>query len=81
MGERVPGQALNLSRTGILIETSADLGIGDDLELEFSLEGEALLAHGRVVRCGEPRVFGVQFAALPEYASMRIERFVGSPEA
>jgi len=28
-----------------------------------------------------PRLFGVQFAALPEYAAVRIQRFVGSPEA
>jgi CheY-like chemotaxis protein len=81
LGERIPAQAVNLSRSGILIETSAELGVGDELELEFSLEGEALLTHGRVVRRGAPRTFGVQFAALPEYAAMRIERFVGSPEA
>lgn len=81
VGERVPAQAVNLSRTGILIETSADLGVGDELELEFSLEGEALLTHGRVVRASAPRLFGVQFAPLPEYAALRIERFVGSPEA
>jgi CheY-like chemotaxis protein len=81
VGERVPAQAVNLSRSGILIETSAELGVGDELELEFSLEGEALLAHGRVVRHGAPRFFGVQFAPLPDYAMVRIERFVGSPEA
>ena len=81
VGERVPAQALNLSRSGILIETSVELGVGDEVELEFSLEGEALLAHGRVVRHGAPHLFGVQFAALPEYAATRIERFVGSPEA
>jgi hypothetical protein len=34
-----------------------------------------------VVRHGAPRLFGVQFAPLPEYATVRIERFVGSPEA
>ncbi|SRR6266571_3582347 len=81
VGERVPAQAVNLSRSGILIETSADLGVGDELELEFSLEGEALLTHGRVVRHGAPRFFGVQFAPLPQYAAVKIERFVGSPEA
>ena len=81
VGERVPAQAVNLSRSGILIETSAELGVGDELELEFSLEGEALLTHGRVVRHGAPRFFGVQFAPLPDYAMVRIERFVGSPEA
>jgi CheY-like chemotaxis protein len=81
VGERVPGQAVNISRSGILIETSVELGVGDELELEFSLEGEALLTHGRVVRRGAPRFFGVQFASLPAYAAVRIERFVGSPEA
>jgi len=81
VGERVPAQAVNLSRSGILIETGVDLGVGDELELEFSLEGEDVLARGRVVRRGEPRLFGVQFAPLPEYAAVRIRRFVGSPEA
>ena len=81
VGERVPAHAVNLSRSGILIETSSDLGVGDELELEFTLDGEALLTHGRVVRAGAPRLFGVQFAPLPEYAALRIERFVGSPEA
>ena len=81
VGERVPAQAVNLSRSGILIETAVELGVGDELELEFSLEGEDVLARGRVVRHGAPRLFGVQFAALPEYAAVRIQRFVGSPEA
>jgi len=72
---------VNLSRSGILIETAVELGVGDELELEFSLEGEDVLARGRVVRRSEPRLFGVQFAPLPEYAAVRIRRFVGSPEA
>ena len=81
VGERLPAHAVNLSRSGILIETAVELGVGDELELEFSLEGEDVLARGRVVRRGEPRLFGVQFAPLPEYAAVRIRRFVGSPEA
>jgi CheY-like chemotaxis protein len=81
VGERLPAQAVNLSRSGILIETAAELGVGDELELEFSLEGEALLARGRVVRRGAPNLFGVQFAPLPDYAAVRIDRFVGSPAA
>ena len=81
VGERLPAQAVNLSRSGMLIETMFDLGVGDEVELEFSLEGEEVLARGRVVRRGEPRLFGVQFAPLPEYAAVRIERFVESPEA
>ena len=81
VGERLPAHAVNLSRSGILIETAVDLGVGDELELEFSLEGEGVLARGRVVRLGAPRLFGVQFAPLPEYAAVTIRRFVGSPEA
>ena len=81
VGERLPAQAVNLSRSGMLIETMFDLGVGDEVELEFSLEGEEVLARGRVVRRGEPRLFGVQFAALPDYAAAKIQRFVGSPEA
>lgn len=81
VAERFPAQALNLSRSGILIETSADLGIGDELELEFPLDGETVMGRGRVVRHGPPQRFGVQFAPLPEWAAQRIERFVGASEA
>jgi DNA-binding response OmpR family regulator len=81
VGERFPAQALNLSRSGILIETASALGVGDEVELEFELEGGAVAARGRVVRHGAPRLFGVQFAQLPPWAAERIERFVGSPAA
>jgi hypothetical protein len=81
VAERFPAQALNLSRSGILIETSAELGIGDELELEFPLDGETVMGRGRVVRHGAPHHFGVQFAPLPDWAAQRIERFVGAPQA
>jgi CheY-like chemotaxis protein len=81
VAERFPAQALNLSRSGILIETSTELGIGDELELEFPLDGETVAGRGRVVRHGAPHFFGVQFAPLPEWAAQRIERFVGAAEA
>jgi CheY-like chemotaxis protein len=78
IGERFPAQAMNLSRHGILIETTADLRVGDDLGMDFELEGVAVMAHGRVVRSGGQRLFGVQFASLPPGAAERIERFVGA---
>lgn len=81
VAERFPAQALNLSRSGILIETSAELGIGDELELEFPLDGETVMGRGRVVRRGAPHLFGVQFSPLPDWAAQRIERFVGASEA
>ena len=81
VAERFPAQALNLSRSGILIETSTDLGIGDELELEFPLDGETVMGRGRVVRRGDPHLFGVQFGPLPEWAAQSIERFVGASEA
>jgi CheY-like chemotaxis protein len=81
IGERFPAQAMNLSRSGILIETTADLRAGEELEIEFQLEGGSVVARGQVVRHGGPRLFGVQFAPLPEGAAERIERFVGSAVA
>jgi len=72
---------MNLSRNGILIETSAALRVGDELELEFRLEAHRVAARGRVVRHGGPRSFGVQFDPLAEGAAERIERFVGAAEA
>jgi len=81
VGERVPAQALNLSRSGILIETAAELRVGDELELEFQLAGDGVVARGRVVRQAGPRLFGVEFAPLVPGAAERIERFVGAAEA
>lgn len=81
VGGRFPAQAVNLSRSGILIETAADLRVGDELELEFRLDGDTILARGRVVRHGRPRLFGVQFAPLPTGSAERIERFVVAAEA
>src|SRR5437899_1867360 len=78
-GERFPAQALNLSRSGILIETTAELRVGDDLELE--LDGDRVVAGGRVVRQAGPRLFGVRFAPLVPGAAERIERFVDATEA
>src|SRR5262245_52141462 len=80
IGERFPAQAMNLSRHGILIETAALLRVGDELGMEFPLEGASVVAQGRVVRSGGPRLFGVQFAPLPPGAAERIERFVGAAE-
>lgn len=81
VAERFPAQALNLSRSGILIETSTELGIGDELELEFPIDGETVMGRGRVVRRGAANHFGVQFAPLPDWAAQRIEQFVGAPQA
>jgi CheY-like chemotaxis protein len=81
VAQRFPAQALNLSRSGILIETSAELGVGDELELEFPIDGETVMGRGRVVRHGPPHLFGVQFSPLPDWAAQRIERFVGASQA
>ncbi|PYQ11841.1 MAG: hypothetical protein DMF80_20750 [Acidobacteria bacterium] len=81
LGVRFPAQALNLSRSGILIETAAELRVGDELELEFQLAGDGVVARGRVVRQAGPRLFGVEFAPLVPGAAERIERFVGAAEA
>jgi len=81
VGERVPAHAVNLSRSGILIETTAELRVGDDLELELQLDGDRVVAGGRVVRQAGPRLFGVRFAPLVPGAAERIERFVDATEA
>jgi CheY-like chemotaxis protein len=55
------GTALNLSINGMLLECSEALGIGDDIDLQFTLPGfdKGVLARGRVVRVARPGRYGI----------------------
>jgi CheY-like chemotaxis protein len=58
--------ALNLSVSGMLIETDCQLTIGDDVDLRFRLpHGEGDIAGcARVVRHAGPRRYGIEFYGL-----------------
>jgi DNA-binding response OmpR family regulator len=63
--EALPAVALNLSETGMLVE-SADLQVGAELHVAFQLPGQPGLISGRarVVRQAGPGRFGVEFSDL-----------------
>lgn len=74
--EAVPATGLNVSSAGLLLETWAELAVGDEVSLLFRLGGDILRARGNVVRVGAPRQFGVQFITLDTHARRAVERFV-----
>lgn len=79
--DAVPASGLNIGLHGMLIETWAELALGDEVSLAFRLpgEGEELLrARARVVRVGAPRQYGVEFTFLDANTRGAIDRFVGS---
>jgi len=73
-GGTANAQALNLSASGMLIETASALGVQDEVELEFQLPpvpGPVRVA-GQVVRLAAPTQFGVEFRRIGPEASRRI---------
>jgi DNA-binding response OmpR family regulator len=77
----IPATALNISETGLLLETRLmPLQVGDDLELEIPIdEGEEdmLKVEGRVVRQAGAGQFGVEFRSLEDSLRKRLRAFVG----
>lgn len=75
--EAVNAMALNLSVRGMLLETAGEVGVGDDLALQFALPGspDFIRTNGRVVRQAGPGQFGIQFEELEGGAKERIRRF------
>jgi DNA-binding response OmpR family regulator len=72
-GRAEDAQALNLSASGILIETRASLAVRDDVQLQFRLPsaGDTVRVGGQVVRLAAPAQFGVEFRGLgPEEARL-----------
>jgi CheY-like chemotaxis protein len=73
-----PGEAVNLSTRGMLLETRAALSAGDDVGLSFSLSDgrDDVHAGGRVVRLAGVSRFGVEFTELEDDTPPRIARFL-----
>ena len=70
--------ALNLSSSGMLIETTEPLGVGEQVHMQFRLpEVDSLVkATARVVRLAGPRRFGLEFGDLSPAASEGIRGYV-----
>ena len=71
-------RSLNLSQTGMLLECSSDLELGQLLNLQFSLPSidQPLRMTGRVMRAAPPNRFGVRFIELPLSAKQAIQAFI-----
>jgi putative nucleotidyltransferase with HDIG domain len=68
--------SLNISESGMLLESPAPVGVGEELELEFSIPqaSEPLRPRVQVIR-KEPRGIGVRFITLTLEARENIRRF------
>jgi CheY-like chemotaxis protein len=76
----VPAVALNLSVSGMLLESEEAVGLGDELDLSFALPPEeaALRPRAEVGRLATPRQCGVRFVALSPADRARVQRYVES---
>ena len=82
-GDPSPALALNLSMSGMLLESSTTLAVGDEIQLTFQIpESESpVKAVARVVRLAGPGQYGVEFQRVGEEASERLRAFVSGGSA
>jgi CheY-like chemotaxis protein len=76
--ELIQASALNLSVSGILIETARPFRVGEDLDFHFRLPGHEETIHGcgRVVRVGGPRRYGIEFYGLEGSGTAQIQSYL-----
>jgi CheY-like chemotaxis protein len=80
-GESMPVTALNLSVTGMLVESSQPLHVGDDLQFAFTLPGDTQLVSGTAIvvrQANAANQYGVELTRVEGDGRMRIKRFVES---
>jgi hypothetical protein len=81
-GQALAVTALNLSVTGMLLESSSHpLRVGDDVQFAFSLPGDSqvISGTGMVVRqASVSKQFGVELTQVEGDGRLRIKRFVES---
>jgi DNA-binding response OmpR family regulator len=79
-GRPEQAQAVNLSASGILIETQAPLAIRDEVRLRFTLPKSArpIAAGGQVVRVSADARFGIEFRGLADQDSRQITGFLST---
>lgn len=79
------GHTVNLSASGMLLQTEANMEVGESLDLRFFLPGDtaSIATRATVVRCAEvpgagARAYGLTFEALSPDDLARIDSFVDS---
>jgi len=80
--EPEPALALNLSLTGILVDVSVALPVGQPLELHFPVGGEGppMRVHGRVVRVAPPSHYGIEFTGVDPDTAESLRAFLDGLE-
>src|SRR5262249_25344103 len=73
-----PALALNLSLTGILMDVSHTLSVGQPLELEFPLgeDRPRVRLQGRVVRLAPPSHYGIEFTDIDPASAESLREFL-----
>lgn len=76
------GLALDLSTTGMLLQSPVELSVGEDVDFRFHLPGAGPLVAGcgRVVRQAGERRYGVEFYGLEGLGSEDVRRYVEALE-
>jgi CheY-like chemotaxis protein len=77
-----PGLALNLSLHGMLMQTSAALRVGEQVELEFTLgeDPSPVRLRGRAVRQAGGSHYGIEFTDVEPDLAARLRRFLDDLE-
>ena len=73
-------RALNLSASGMLLETESALGMQEEIQLQFQLPPapDPVRVAGQVVRLAAPSQFGVEFRVVGPEESRRILRYLAT---
>jgi PilZ domain-containing protein len=79
-GEAADAQALNLSASGVLIETEFALKVLDEVQLQFELPPttDPVRVDALVVRLAAPTRFGVEFRRVGPDESRRIQGYLAT---
>jgi hypothetical protein len=77
-GKHFQAGCINISETGMLLENSGGLVVGDELSLEFSLPGahELVTLRAKIVRKDPEDHIGVQFTVLTPDHLQAIQDYV-----
>ncbi|SRR5713101_223516 len=77
-GRAEPGLALNLSLHGMLMQTSASLRVGEQVDLEFALgeDPSPLRVPGRAVRQAGSQNYGIEFTDVEPETAARLRGFL-----
>ena len=76
-------QAVNLSASGMLLETPAPLEMQQEVQLQFRLPPapDPVQVEAQVVRMAAPKQFGLEFRRVGADASRRLQKFLAALKA